>query len=139
MKKLLMLQTMLLLSLATSVGCRTEGAYKPINTDKYNYETEEPFVLMNRAMQHRITVAGIQETVLDDGRLEVVANIRNRRNTKRAEIQVSCVFKNENGFSTGDETPWKTMILTEAEQKSVSFTSLNALAKRYTIRVRSLR
>ena len=123
---------------ATSVGCRTEGAFKPINTTKYNYEDEEPFVLMDRSMQRSVTVAGLQETVLEDGRLEVVANVRSRVN-RRIQVQLGCVFKNEQGFSTGDETPWDTLILTEAEQKSVRFVSLNDQAKRYTIRVRQAR
>ncbi len=119
-------------------GCRTEGAFKPINTTKYNYEDSEPFVLMDRSVQRSVTVSGLQETTLDDGRLEVVANVRNRVN-RRIQVEISCVFKNQNGFSTGDETPWQTLILTEAEQQSVPFTSTNAEAKRYTIRVRQAR
>lgn len=120
----------------SSTGCRTEGAFKPINTSKYDYENQETFVLMDRRTQRAVTVAGIQETVLADGRLEVLANVRNRKNNRRVEVQISCVFKNENGFSTGDETPWNTLILTEGEQQSVSFTSSNDRAQRYTIRVR---
>lgn len=119
-------------------GCRTEGGFKPINTAKYDYENHEPFVLMDRSVQRSVTVAGIQETVMGDGRLEVVANVRNRVN-RRIQVQISCVFKNENGFSTGDETPWNTLILTEAEQQSVPFTSTNAKAQKYTIRVRQAR
>ena len=119
-------------------GCRTEGGFKPINTAKYDYENHEPFVLMDRSVQRSVTVAGIQETVKEDGRLEVVANVRNRVN-RRIQVQISCVFKNANGFSTGDETPWNTLILTEAEQQSVSFTSANPKAPKYTIRVRQAR
>ena len=119
-------------------GCRTEGAFKPINTAKYDYENHEPFVLMDRSVQRSVTVAGIQETVKEDGRLEVLANVRNRVN-RRIQVQISCVFKNANGFATGDETPWNTLILTEAEQQSVSFTSTNPKAQKYTIRVRQAR
>ena len=128
----------LLVGIGGLAGCRTEGAFKPINTDKYDYENHVPFVLMDRSVQRSVTVAGIQETVKEDGRLEVVANVRNRVN-RRIQVQISCVFKNESGFSTNDETPWNTLILTEAEQQSVSFTSSNAAAKKYTIRVRQAR
>ncbi|MCS1409102.1 MAG: hypothetical protein M2R45_02281 [Verrucomicrobia subdivision 3 bacterium] len=129
---------LLLTALAVLPGCRTEGAWKPINTNKYNYESNEPFVLMDRSVQRSVTVTGLQETILEDGRLEVKANVRNRVN-RRIQVQISCVFKNENGFSTGDETPWKTLILTEAEQQTVPFVSANAQAKKYTIRVRQAR
>lgn len=123
---------------ASTVGCRTEGAFKPINTTKYNYEDTEPFVLLDRSMQRSVTVSGLQETVRDDGRLEIVANVRSRVN-RRIQVQIGCVFKNEAGFGIGDETPWNTLILTEAEQKSVRFVSMNDRAKKYTIRVRQAR
>ncbi len=126
------------ITLGGPLGCRTEGAFKPINTTKYDYENHELFVLMDRSTQRSVTVAGLQETVKEDGRLEVVANVRNRKN-RRLHLEISCVFKNEAGFSTGDETPWNSLILTEAEQKSVTFVSSNNTAKRYTIRVRQVR
>ena len=136
--KAISLLTLIVLVSGVATGCRTEGAFKPVNTAKYDYENYEPFVLMDRSVQRSVTVAGIQETVKEDGRLEVLANLRNRVN-RRIQVQVSCVFKNENGFSTGDETPWNTLILTEAEQQGVSFVSSNAKARKYTIRVRQAR
>tara|TARA_A100001037_G_scaffold270048_1_gene264617 strand:- start:485 stop:898 length:414 start_codon:yes stop_codon:yes gene_type:complete len=129
---------LILLTLLGGSGCRTEGAFKPINTTRYDFENESSFVLMDRSMQRSVTVSGLQETVGDDGRLEVVANVRNRVN-RRLHVQIGCVFKNEAGFSTSDETPWQTLILTEAEQKSIRFVSMNDKAKRYTIRVRQAR
>ena len=136
--RVLSLIVLLVVGFGGLTGCRTEGGFKPINTAKYDYENHEPFVLMDRSVQRSVTVAGIQETVKEDGRLEVVANIRNRVN-RRIQVQISCVFKNANGFSTGDETPWNSLILTEAEQQSVSFTSANPKAQKYPIRVRQAR
>jgi Protein of unknown function (DUF1425) len=80
----------------------------------------------------------LQERVLEDGRLEVGANIRNRVN-KRVQLQISCVFKDMQGFSTGDEVPWQNLILTENAQETVRFLSMNDKAKGYTIRVREAR
>jgi hypothetical protein len=49
------------------------------------------------------------------------------------------VFKELDGFSSGDETPWQTLILTENGQESVRFVSMNDKAKDFTIRVREAR
>ena len=43
------------------------------------------------------------------------------------------------GVATGDEAPFQTVILTENATEQVKFTSANALAKKYTVRVRQAR
>ena len=91
-----------------------------------------------RGAQHSVTSSGISERTLEDGRLEVIAQIRNREN-RRIEVQANCVFKDQNGFATGDETPFQALILTENGTEQVRFVSANALAKKYTIRVRQAR
>jgi hypothetical protein len=68
----------------------------------------------------------------------VVANVKNRE-SRRIQVQVNCVFKDEQGFSTGDETPWQTLILSENSTEAVRFTAMNPLAKKYTVRVRQAR
>jgi uncharacterized protein YcfL len=117
------------------VGCTTtEGAYMPQNTTKYDYENSSNFVLMDAGVQQSVTSSGIQETRLPDGKLQVAANIRNRE-TRRIQVQVQCEFKDAQGFAI-DSTPWNTLILTENGQETVSFTSMNNQAQRYTVRVR---
>jgi uncharacterized protein YcfL len=74
---------------------------------------------------------------LVDGRLEVVANVRNREN-RRIEVQMNCEFKDDQGFAV-DSTNWEPVILTENAQQSVHFVSMNNQARRYTIRVREAR
>jgi hypothetical protein len=49
------------------------------------------------------------------------------------------VFKDEQGFSTGDETPWQNVILTENSQEDLRFLSMNDKARNFTIRVRQAR
>ena len=73
-----------------------------------------------------------------DGRLEVTANIKNRED-RRIQVQVSCVFKDAQGFSTGDETPWQTLILGENATQAVNFKSMNTQARTFTVRVRQAR
>lgn len=114
------------------------GAHRPRNTNRYDLENSEKFVLLSKRAERSITCSGIQERPQEDGRLQVVANIRNRLR-RQVQVQVNCVFKDEQGFPIGDETPFQTLILTENAQEGVSFVSMNNKAKRYTIRVRELR
>ena len=119
----------------TVVTGHSGGAYEPKNTAKYDLENKAKFVDMDYRVQRSVTCSGLQERILEDGRLEVAANVRNRLE-RRIEVQIQCVFKDAQGFSTGDETPWNTLILTENSQETVRFTSMNDRAKGYTIRVR---
>jgi uncharacterized protein YcfL len=120
-------------------GCATEpGPYTAQDTTKYTVENTEKFVLLDKPTQNSITCTGLQERILEDGRIEVVANIKNRE-ARRLQVQVNCVFKDEQGFSTGDETPFQTLILAENSTEAVRFTAMNTLAKKYTIRVRQSR
>ena len=66
------------------------------------------------------------------------ANILNLVN-KRVDLQINCIFKDAQGFSTDDETPFQTLILDETAQETITFTSLNTKAKDYTVRVRLAR
>lgn len=129
--------------LLASAGCaskntRGTGPYLPQDTTKYTLENTEKFVLMDQAAQFSVTCTGLQERTTADGRLEVVANVKNRE-ARRIQVQISCVFKDAQHFSTGDETPWQTLILTENSTETVRFTAANPLSKTYTIRVRQAR
>ena len=121
-------------------GCSTydKGPYLPEQSKTPAYESSERFVLLDPGVKYTITCAGINERTLEDGRLEVTAQIRNREN-RRIEVQANCVFKDGNMVSTGDETPFQTVILTENATESVKFTAANSLAKKYTVRVRQAR
>lgn len=126
-------------ALVLLAGCATEpGPFLPQDTTKYTVENTEKFVLLDKPTQYSITCTGLQERTLPDGRLEVVANVKNREN-RRIQVQINCVFKDEQGFTTGDESPFQTLILAENSTETVRFTAMNTLAKRYTIRVRQAR
>ena len=126
-------------ALALTAGCATEpGPFPPLDTTKFTLENTDRFVLLDKPAQYSVTCTGLQERPLADGRLEVVANVKNRE-SRRIEVQINCVFKDEQGFSTGDETPWQTLILSENSTEAVRFTAMNAQAKKYTVRVRQAR
>ena len=121
-------------------GCSThdKGPYLPEWPKTPAYETREPVVLLDPGVQYSVTYSGVQEQTLPDGRLQVVVHLRNREN-RRIEVQANCVFKDQNGFLTGDETPFKMVILTENATEDAIFTSMNNLAKKFTVRVRQAR
>ena len=126
-------------ALALSAGCATQpGPFAPLDTTKYTLENTDRFVLLDQPAQYSVTCTGLQERWLADGRLEVVANVKNRE-SRRIQVQINCVFKDEQGFATGDETPFETLILSENSTEAVRFTAMNALAKKYTVRVRQAR
>lgn len=132
--------TLAAVALALFAGCASEptGPFAPQDTTKYTLENTDVFVLMDKQVQYSVTCTGIQPRTLPDGRLEIVANIKNREN-RRIQVQVSCAFKNDQGFATNDETPWQTLILGENATEAVSFASMNNQARKYTVRVRQAR
>lgn len=122
-----------------AAGCQTEpGPFLPQDTTKYSIENTEKFVLMDRPTQVSVTCTGLQERINADGRLEVVANVKNREG-RRIQVQIRCAFKDEQGYATGDETPWQTLILGENATEAQHFTAMNTQARKYTISVRQAR
>ena len=96
MKKTVFLPLVSLTAASFFAGCQSAppGPLPPQDTTKYLVESTESFVLMDKAAQYSITCTGLQERPLADGRMEVVANVKNREN-RRIQVQISCVFKNE--------------------------------------------
>jgi len=137
MKKILI--PLFVLAAALFSGCQTSetGALPAQNTTQFDLENKANFVLMDAGVQRSVTSDGIQFKPLPDGRMAIAANVRNREN-RRIQVQINCEFKDDQGF-TIDSTPWKTLILTENGQETVPFESMNAQAKKYTIRVREAR
>ena len=123
-------------------GCATSnydhGAYLPVNTLVNDVENSAGVVMLDPAVQYSVTCPAIQETRLPDGRLQIIANLRNREN-RRLQVQVNCDFKDAQGFSTGDNTPFVNTFLDENAQDSVRFVSMNDKALRYTVHVRQAR
>ena len=113
--------------------------YKPLEeTTHHTIESTDKFVLLDRPTRVSVTCTDLQERILPDGRFEVVASVKNRER-RCIQIQINCVFKDVQGFSTGDETPFRNLILAEDSTAAVKFTSINNLARKYTIRVRLAR
>jgi uncharacterized protein YcfL len=135
----ILLATLASAALALSAGCvAAAGPFPALDTTKFTLENTDRFVLLDQPAQNSVTCTGLQEIPLADGRLEVVANVKNRE-SHPVQVQINCVFKDEQGFATGDETAFQTITLSENATEAVRFTAMNALAKKYTIRVRQAR
>ncbi|MFO1476680.1 MAG: YcfL family protein [Verrucomicrobiota bacterium] len=126
--------------LAGVSACKSDhdhGAYLPVNVSVNNLEDRSSLVLLDSGVQYSVTCPGIQETRLPDGRIQVVAHLRNREN-RRIQVQANCDFKDPQGFVI-DATPFKNVFLDENAQEDVTFISMNDKAVRYTIRIRQAR
>ncbi len=127
-----------LAALGLALGCSThKGAYVPVTEPQAAAENTSTVVLLNEKMYELVAVEGQMAKYSDDGRLQVFANLRNRKE-HRLSVQVQTVFKDENGYPTGDETAWETIIIPELSQHSYQSIAQNSKARRYTIRVREL-
>jgi len=122
---------LILSACAIVIGCGAPAAQQAAAANN------SKFVALGTLGARTVKCTAMQETQLADGRLQVRANILNLIN-KRVDLQVSCAFKDEQGFAI-DTTPFQTLILDETAQETVEFISLNAKAKDYTVRVRLAR
>ncbi len=107
-------------------------------TTQHDLENSGKLVLLDKGVEQSVKYPSVLERVLDDGRLEVIVNVKNRLN-RRIEVQISCVFKDATGFPSNDEAPFRTLILTENAEEGIRFVSLNDQARTYTIRIRQAR
>jgi uncharacterized protein YcfL len=136
MKKYLFSITAAATAALALIGCQSGGgeAYTPVDATQHDVENYANLVLLSKGVQNSVTSSGLQQTTLPDGRLQIVANLRNREE-RRIQVQVQCEFKDSQGFAV-DSTTWDTVILPELAQESVKFISANDKATRYTVRVR---
>jgi hypothetical protein len=126
-----------IVSTSLLAGCQTRTAsFQAHETTKYSIENTEKFARLDMATQAAIICTGLQERLTAEGRLEVVANVKNRTNNSM-QVRVKCVFKDTNGFATGDETVWQLITLGDDATEAVRFAASNKLAHKYTVVVRS--
>jgi len=118
-------------------GCQsTNKSIGSPDSTKYTIENTEKFARLDTATQAAIICTGLQEHSDVVGRLQVVANIKNRTSGS-VQVRVRCVFKDANGFAIGDETAWQTLTLGDEATEAVRFTATSTRARKYTIVVRS--
>ncbi len=130
---------LLLVSLVAALltaGCSSKP--KQQETTKYTLANTERFVVLDPPSQYSIACTGLHERVLADGQIEVVANVRNLEN-RPLKLQIQCVFRDAQGFPTGDDAAFRPLLLDAYETETVRFQSATTQSRSYTIRVRQLR
>jgi hypothetical protein len=126
---------------ALSGGCVMEPPlswYRPQTAVKYTIEDADKFEPLDEFTYELTSCTGLRENTLPDGRLEVVADVRNR-GSEPISIQARCVFETTDGVSTRNLTPWQALVIAPNAAQPVKFTADTAMAKRYVIRVRRAR
>ena len=116
-------------------ACR--GPYVPVGKAP-SVEDTEPVVLLDKSLKKRIAVDRTGLKTLADGRVQVVANLRNRTSSD-LEIQVQTVFKDRDGVSTQEDSAWEMRFLAAHETETYELMSRGTNAEKYTIRIREVR
>jgi len=128
-----------LCGLGPLAGCATAPATQaPRDSTKFTVENTDRFAALDAATGAAVNCTGLQERTLGDGRLEVIANVKNRESGP-ARVQIQCVFLDDQGTPVGGATPWQALSLAGGSTEVVRFTAPDAAAKMYAIRVRKVR
>jgi hypothetical protein len=125
--------------LVALAGCSAPSdTQAPSDSAKYTVENTDRFAALDPAADAAVMCTGLQERTLGDGRLEVIANVKNRGG-QATRVQVQCDFLDDQGAPVGAEGPWQALELAGDSTEVVRFTAPDAKAKRYAIRVRRAR
>ncbi|MEO8376655.1 MAG: DUF1425 domain-containing protein, partial [Candidatus Sumerlaeota bacterium] len=68
-------------------------------------------------------------------KIQVALNVRNKT-SKNLHVQMRTVFKDRDGLSTGDETPWEEVYFSPRQAKTYRSQSKLSTADSYTVEVR---
>jgi uncharacterized protein YcfL len=107
----------------------------PQDSTKFTVENTVRFVALDSATEAVVSCTGLQERALGDGRLEVVANLKNS-DSKPVTVLVECVFLDEQGLPVGPEARWRSLAISAESTEVMRFTAPVLAARKYSIRVR---
>lgn len=119
-------------------GCLCRGTAKaPVDSTKFTVGNTERFSALDARTDAEVSCTGLQEHTLPDGRLEVVANLRNLT-ASAVTLQIGCDFLDDQGESTGP-LAWKALVVPADATAIVRFEAPNAAVRRYAIKARDAR
>jgi hypothetical protein len=125
--------------LAALAGCAgAPQSQAPQDTTKFTVGNTERFTALDAATQADISCTGLQERTLGDGRLEIVASIRNS-GAQPARLHIQCLFLDARGLPIGDAGQWQGLSIGAGSTEVERFTAPVEGEGRYAIRVRSAR
>jgi len=119
-------------------GCGTAGPWVPKNDPDAFAKSRGAVNVVDSSLSGKIG-SEIQQIVrLEDGRLLVSANIRNRKK-RIVPIEARVVFKDFQGLSTGDETAWRAYYLDARQSMTFRAESKTPNAESCTVEIRALK
>ena len=128
-----------LCAIAVLCGCgATISPQSPQYTTKFTVENTDKFMALDSGTEAAVSCTGLQERMLPDGRLEVVANVKNR-GAGPVRVQAQCLFLDEHGAPVDAPQPWQILSIAADSTAVVRFTAPGLSARRYSIRVRAAR
>jgi uncharacterized protein YcfL len=117
---------------ALLAGCAPAKGKKPFWARDY-IEDKETFVHLDSGLEGSLRLVDEATDKTGDGRLIVKAKLMNRYTTT-LRVQIQTVFKDEQGFPTGDETNWELILIPAKAYYYYEAKAMNTKAKKYTIR-----
>lgn len=117
-------------------GCARKGPYTTRSAPPV--ENEAVFVALDKTSHRAVACTAVQESRGPDGELRVIAQLQNRT-PSNLRVEVSCVFKDAQGFATVESSPFGVVYFSAHSQQHVTFRSKDATAEQYTIRARQPR
>lgn len=128
-----------LASAAFLAGCASAPKAPDIQDSiKYTVDDTGRVAFADPATKEAILCTGLEERFTADGKLDVVANVKNR-SEREVRIQVQCLFRDTDGFVAPQGTPWQPLDLNPQVTETVHFTAMSTISKRYTLRFRAVR
>ncbi len=105
--KLLTIFTLVVMTTVV-IGCsrKTGGPDYPITSQEAIRRGEAPVNLLDKQTRGWIAADKGVFQQIEDGRLEVIVNLRNR-SSKARSVLARTVFKDADGFDIGDATSWR--------------------------------
>lgn len=129
---------LILLLLGLLAGCESVPAPEPAESAEAADTGDATFVTLNQTAREAVVCESIHTRTLPDGRLEVAANLRNQSD-RPLRLKLNCVFKDAQGFSIKDETPFRTVEVAAGALETVRFAAASPTAKRFVVRVGTAR
>lgn len=130
-KKILLI--FLAIIIAGCVGVPAKGV-KPTKASQF-YEETESFVYLSKGMNKRLLLADQMVSATEDGRLVVKAKLFNKL-SENLRVQFQTIFKDKDGYPTGDETNWELVVIPHNAYYYYEVTAMNTRAQKYVTRCR---
>ncbi|MDD5120151.1 MAG: hypothetical protein PHR84_02435 [Candidatus Omnitrophica bacterium] len=127
---------LLILAVIFIAGCSMSPAKgkKPFWARDY-IEENDTFVHLDGGLEGSLRLVEESTDRTEDSRLIVKAKLMNRY-TQTLRVQIQTVFKDKDGFATGDETNWELVPIPAKAYHYYEAKAMNTKSEKYTIRCR---